>query len=187
MTKLKILLSAILLMAVYSIGYAQEPYRVATTAANFLEIGYGSVGTAMGDAYVSVTRGLSSMYWNPAGLGYMERSEAMISIQPWYVDINTSMSGFGYVHPTLGTFALGVIMMDYGSEEVTTVGLPTGTGETFDGFDLAVNLSYGKKLADWFAFGFTAKYITSKIWHETASAFALDLGAIVNTKFFCLD
>lgn len=172
MTKSKILLTIWILLIVTLSNYAQKPYRVATTAANFLELGYGSAGTGMGDAYVSNVRGLSSIYWNPAGLGYMERNEASISIQPWFVDINTSMTGLGYVHPSLGTFAVGVVIMDYGEEEVTTVELPDGTGENFDGFDLALSLSYGKKLADWFSFGASAKYITSKIWHETASAMA---------------
>ncbi|MGD8778009.1 MAG: PorV/PorQ family protein [Ignavibacteria bacterium] len=183
MTKLKILLTVILLLALSSSSFAQEPYRVGTTAANFLEIGYGSAATAMGDAYVSVAKGLSSIYWNPAGLGYMDRSEATFSVQPWFVDINTSMTGLAYVHPRLGTFAIGLIMMDYGAEEVTTVAYPTGTGENFDGSDISFSLSYGRKLADWFAFGFTAKYISSQIWHETASAMAIDLGAIVNTNF----
>ena len=41
---------------------AQKPYRIGTTAANFLEIGYGSAGAAMGDAYVSVANDLSSAY-----------------------------------------------------------------------------------------------------------------------------
>lgn len=184
MTKIKILLTALLLFVFSMNNYAQKPYRVATTAANFLEIGYGSAATGMGDAYVSVARGLSSMYWNPAGLGYMEKSEVAVSIQPWFVGINSSMAGFGYVHPTLGNFAIGVIMMDYGEEEVTTVDLPEGTGENFDGFDLSLSLSYGRKLAEWFSFGFTAKYITSQIWHESANAMAIDLGAIVNTGFF---
>ena len=47
---------------------AQNPIRAGTTAANFLEIGYGTAGCAMGDAYVSMARDLSSIYWNPAGL-----------------------------------------------------------------------------------------------------------------------
>ena len=41
---------------------AQKPYRVGTTTASFLEIGYGSAGSAMGDAYVSVARDLSAQY-----------------------------------------------------------------------------------------------------------------------------
>ncbi|MBU0473725.1 MAG: PorV/PorQ family protein [Bacteroidetes bacterium] len=184
MTNSKILLTICLLLIFSISNYAQKPFRVATTAANFLEIGYGSAATGMGDAHVSNVRGLSSIYWNPAGLGYMEKNEVSISVQPWFVNINTSMTGLAYVHPSLGTFAVGVLIMDFGKEEVTTVDLPNGTGENFDGFDLALSVSYGKKLADWFAFGATAKYITSKIWHETASAMAIDLGAIVNTNFF---
>ena len=35
-----------------------------------------------------------------------------------------------------------------------------------------------------FGFGASAKYITSRIWHETASAFAFDLGVRINTPFF---
>ena len=34
---------------------------------------------------------------------------------------------------------------------------PNGTGEKFDGMDLSFNISYGKKLAEWFSFGVTAK------------------------------
>ena len=34
---------------------------------------------------------------------------------------------------------------------------------------------------DWFSFGANAKYLTSKIWHSEASAFALDLGVQVQT------
>lgn len=163
---------------------AQKPYRVGTTTANFLEIGYGAAGNAMGGAYVSVVNDLSSIYWNPAGLGYMENNEVLINVQPWFHDINSSMIGFGYVHPSLGSFAIGLIMMNYGEEEVTTIEMPEGTGEKFDGMDLSISLTYGKRLADWFSFGISGKYISSQIWHEAASAFAFDFGAIVNTKFF---
>ena len=45
---------------------AQKPIRVGTTAAEFLSIGYGSAGCAMGDAYVGVVDDISGVYWNPA-------------------------------------------------------------------------------------------------------------------------
>jgi hypothetical protein len=162
---------------------AQESSRAGTTVANFLEIGYGSAGNAMGDAYVSVTRDISSIYWNPAGLGYMRQNEFQVMLQPWLVDINTSFVGLGYVHPVLGTFAAGLIHVGYGSEKVTTVESQNGTGEFFDGTDLSVSFSYGKRLVDWFAFGASLKYVSSRIWHESASAVAVDLGAMVNTRF----
>jgi len=184
MKKITILI-ALFFVLTYGKIFSQQPYRVGTTSANFLEIGYGSIANAMGDAHVAIDNGdLSSLYWNPASLGYRDKNEAFINVQPWVADINTSSAGLGYVHPSLGTFAVSVIMMDYGAEDVTTVSNPEGTGEKYDGMDFCINFSYGRKIVDWFGFGFSAKYISTQIWHETASAVAFDLGAIVNTKFF---
>jgi len=163
--------------------FGQESSRAGTTVANFLEIGYGSAGNSMGDAYVSVVRDISSIYWNPAGLGYMNKNEFQVMMQPWFVDINTSFVGVGIVHPMLGNFAAGLIHVGYGKEKVTTIESQDGTGEFFDGTDLCASITYGKRLVDWFSFGASLKYISSRIWHESANAVAMDLGAIVNTKF----
>lgn len=161
-----------------------RPYRVGTTTAGFLEIGYGAAGSAMGDAYVSMAQDISAIYWNPAGLAYMEHSEAQFVLQPWVVDINTSFSGAGLLIPGIGTLALGLIYTDYGDMAVTTVDEQEGTGEIFSSSDYAVSLSYARKITDWFAFGATGKFIGSKIWHMKASALALDVGVRVNTAFF---
>lgn len=181
-TKIAVILS--LLLVVFSLkGYAQKPYRVGTTAANFLEIGFGSAGGAMGDAYVSVANDLSSIYWNPAGLSFMEQSEAQFIYQPWLLDINTAFAGVGFVLPTIGTLSIGIIHVGYGDMEVTTLAIQDGTGEIFTANDFALSLSFARRLAQWFAFGASVKYVSSKIWHTSASAFAADLGIIVNTHF----
>jgi hypothetical protein len=164
--------------------YSQEPIRVGTTSGEFLSIGYGSAGVSMGDAYVSVVDDISGIYWNPAGLAYMEQSEAMFTYQPWLADISTYFIASGIVIPNAGTLALGVIGVNYGEMDVTTVEQQDGTGEKFAVKDYAFTLSYGRKLAQWFGFGATAKYVTSSIWHETASAIAFDMGVIINTPFF---
>jgi hypothetical protein len=158
--------------------------RVGTTAANFLEIGVGGAATAMGDAHVGFTNDITSMYWNPAGLAYMERNEAMFIHQPWVVDISSSFAAVGIVLPGIGTVGLGINTMDYGEEEVTNEYFQEGTGETWSASDIAFSISYGRRLAPWFAFGATGKYISSKIWHTSANAVAVDMGVIVNTKFF---
>ncbi len=163
---------------------AQKPYRIGTTAANFLEVGYGSAGAAMGDAYVSVANDLSSAYWNPAGLAFMTKSEAQFSIQPWLVNINTTYAGVGLVLPRVGTLALAVTQVGYGDMAVTTMDYQDGTGELFNASDLAVSFSYARSLAQWFSFGASFKYINSQIWHMNANAMALDLGVMVNTNFF---
>ncbi|HPG39070.1 MAG TPA: PorV/PorQ family protein [bacterium] len=174
-----------LLLLVFSTGFAQkEPYRVGTTTANFLEIGYGSAGNGMGDAIVSTVDDLSAIYWNPAGLAYMRQNGVQFMMQPWIADINTMFTSVGMVSPRYGTFAIGIYQVDYGREEVTTMDMQDGTGEHYSAVDYCFSLSYGRKLTDWFAFGASTKLVTSRIWHTTANAFALDLGAIVNTQFF---
>ena len=167
--------------------FSQEPIRVGTTTANFLEYGFGSAGIAMGDAYVSMANDLSSIYWNPAGLGYMRENEVMFMYQPWLVDINTSFVAAGLVHPTIGTLALSLISANYGEMEVTSLAMQEGTGEKFSPNDFAASFSYGRRIATWFSFGASAKYISSSIWHTKASAFAADLGVIINTQFFSPD
>ena len=49
----RLLMTAVLFactMVLHDTAWAQKPIRVGTTAANFLEIGYGAAGAAMGDA-----------------------------------------------------------------------------------------------------------------------------------------
>lgn len=167
-----------------SMGWAQTHSRTGTAAATFLEFGYGGVASAMGSAYVSMGSDLSSAYWNPAGLGYLEQNQIQIMRQPWILDIHSNYIGGAYVHPMIGTFAVTLFQTSYGSEEVTTVSSPEGTGEMFNGSDFCFSVIYARKLAEWFSFGASAKYISSRIWKESATALAMDLGAVVNTRFF---
>jgi hypothetical protein len=69
-------------------------------------------------------------------------------------------------------------------ELVRTVDQPEGTGEFFSAGDIAVGLSYARSLTDRFSIGFTAKYIQESIWHESASAMAIDAGTTFRTDLF---
>ena len=179
------MLLALLVMGVCSSLTAQEPYRVGTTAANFLEIGVGVAGNAMGDANVALTHDLMSSYWNPAGLGFMKKSEAHFVQQPYVANISMRYAGVGLVLPNIATLAVSVTHMGYGDDmAVTTLAYPEGTGEHYSADDFAFSLSVGRRLVHWFAFGMTAKFINSQIWHTSGKAAAVDFGAIVNTNFF---
>lgn len=166
-----------------SVTFGQEPYRVGTTTANFLEIGYGSRGIAMGDAVVSTISDISSIYWNPAGLAQMKNNEVIFQTRPWLVDINLGMAAVGIVIDDIGTLAFGITYADYGEMDVTTMEMQEGTGETFNAMDFAASLSYARNLAEWFSFGVTFKYISSKVWELNASSMAFDLGVALSTDF----
>ena len=185
--KIKFILTMIVILALSCGLYANKPYRVGTTAANFLEMGIGSAANAMGEAYVAAARDLSSAYWNAAGLAFMESNEVQFSYQPWVADINVGFIAGGVVLPRVGTLAMSVTSMNYGRTGVTTLDMQEGTGETFLAAEYAASFSYSRKLAQWFAFGASAKYIVSNIWHMKAQAMAMDLGVLVNTHFLAFD
>ena len=184
MNKLKIFLILACLFVMQQSGYGQQPYRVGTVSANFLEIGVGAAPIAMGDAYVAVANDFSSIYWNPAGMAFMESNEAMFMYQPWVGGINTMFTGIGLSLPRIGTLGFSVFGLSYGNIDVTSLDYQDGTGEQYTAYDYSFNLAYARRLANWFSFGASAKYISSKIWHSSASAFAVDLGVIVQTGFF---
>jgi len=179
---LRNLLIAVLSTAMHS-AYAQKPFRVGTTTASFLEIGFGPAN-AMGDAAVGVARDLSAIYWNPAGLGFMEQNEVQFMVQPWVADITTSFAGAAVVLPSVGTLGFGFYHVGFGEEEVTNVLQQEGTGEMFSANDFALSFAYARPLTHWFSFGATAKYVSSQIWHSSASAMAVDVGVMFNTRFF---
>ncbi|MBJ12630.1 MAG: hypothetical protein CMG62_06080, partial [Candidatus Marinimicrobia bacterium] len=167
-----------------NIMYSQTINRYGTTAANFLEIGVGSEANAMGEAYVAVANDVSSIYWNPAGLSSLKQSSALFMIQPWFVDIDMLFAGGAMVIPKVGVIGFGITHLDYGEMEVTNLEYQEGTGELFQASDVAAAFTFSRKIVSWFSFGSSLKYINSNIWHSSASAFAVDLGVLVNTSFF---
>ncbi len=183
-TMKKFYLLFVILFGITTALQAQRPYRVGTTTANFLEIGYGSAGVAMGDAQVSMVHDITGIYWNPAGMAFMKHNEARFMYQPWIADINTSFAAAGVVLPGIGTLAAGLVSINYGDMAVTSLDAQEGTGELFQAGEYAFSLSFARLITDWFAFGASAKFISSNIWHMSASALAVDLGVIVNTDFF---
>ncbi len=178
-----IIFSAFLILVCHPV-FAEGPYRVGTTSAGFLEIGVGGAGIAMGDAYVASAGDISAIYWNPAGLALMKSNEAMFMYQPWVVDINSMFTGFGLVLPRIGAIAVGIVGLDYGNNEVTTLEYQQGTGEQYRAYDYNFNLTFSRSIVQWFSFGASFKYVTSKIWHTNANAMAVDLGVLIQTPFF---
>jgi hypothetical protein len=173
----------IILLILLTFSKGQSIYRYGSTAVNFLEIGVGSSNAAMGDAGVTFADGPTSVYWNPAALGFVENNAVAFMMQPWVLDINMMFVSSALHVQRVGTFALSLTHMGYGDMDVTTMSQQEGTGERYSANEYSIGLSYSRKIVQWFSFGATAKLISSQIWHSTGKAFAMDLGAIVNTDF----
>ncbi len=194
-SRLRTLLGAALLGALLggSIGIARaqgvpDPgvnvSKVGTTAGEFLQIGVGPRAMAMGGAYVAAADDISSLYWNPAGLAAMPGGEVFFSHSEWLADINFDYMGGAMRLGNFGTVGASVTVLGVPEMIVRTEERQDGTGETFDAMDLAVGLSYGLAVTDRFSVGVTGKFVQQRIWHSTATGFAVDIGTRFRTNFF---
>ncbi len=157
--------------------------KVGTTAAPFLGIAIGPRAQAMGSAFVAMENDISVSYWNPAAMAMAEKSGVMLSHTGWHLGTSFNWAGVNFA---LGNgFAAGMHLtqLDYGREEITTIYAQEGTGRYWDAQDMAVGISVAKALTTRFSLGGTAKYINQRIWNESATALAVDLGLIFHTNF----
>ena len=161
----------------------QAQSKVGTTAAQFLGISVGAQAAAMGDAFVASKEGVSTIYWNPGAFAASGKSELMFSNTNWLV--GTKFRWFGFMLNLDGTNAVAVSLtnLNYGEDDVTTVLAPDGTGERWTAQDVALAVSYSRRLTDRFSMGGSVKYISQTLWNESASTIAFDLGLLFETGF----
>lgn len=157
--------------------------KVGTSAAPFLGIPIGARANSLGASFVAKSDDATSMYWNPSGIAWLENSEAIASHTNWLVQSN--LDWVGVVLKISETDAIGISAteLNYGEELVTTELDQDGYGEKWSASDISLSFSYAKKLTDRFSIGGNAKYIQQKIWNESASTFALDVGLLFLSNF----
>ncbi len=157
--------------------------KTGTTAAQFLKIGVDARGSSMGSAFVAAEGDISSMYWNPAGLGHLRGMETVFVHNQWLADINFNYAAFAFNMGSAGVLGLSITSLMVPDDAVRTVENPEGTGELFSASDLALQLTYARRLTDKFSIGGNVKFIHQSIWHSTANAVAVDIGALFTTPF----
>lgn len=164
--------------------YGSGVRKTGTTAAKFLSIGVGARANAMGGAFTSIANDASALYWNPAGIAFVNNFEGLFSYTSLFADINTDFLGIVIPAGEAGTFGLSVTAVNYGTMDVTTELYPEGTGETFSAGSYEFGLSYARFITDDFLVGISAKYIREDIYNSSASGIAFDVGTIFSTPFY---
>ncbi|MBD3225111.1 MAG: PorV/PorQ family protein, partial [Caldithrix sp.] len=164
---------------------AQDEFsKVATGTAQFLKIGAGARGTALGDAYTAVTNDVSGMYWNPAGIQKIDRLAVGVSRTELFADITYDYVGAAYPINSNNTIGVSMLMLNSGEIERTTIAEPQGTGETFNTFHSALGITVARRLTQRFDLGVTIKYISEELYREKASTLAFDIGSQFDTGIY---
>jgi len=150
--------------------------RVGISTAQFLKIGVGGRASALGDAFVALANDASALYWNPAGLVQFEKTQVFFSHNEWVADIDHDFLGAVYHLDESNALGIAVTSLNMQDMSVTTEFAPFGTGEYFGFSDIAVAVSYARKMTDQFSFGGTVRYIEETLDKLKMRGIMIDLG-----------
>ena len=150
--------------------------RAGISAFQFLKIGVGARGVGMGETFVAVANDVSALYWNPAGLTQFSENQFIFSHTEYVIDLKHEF--FGAAYHLSPTDALGASITSLYTDpmEVTTETQPKGTGRYFRFGDLALGLSYARKMTDQFSFGVTIRYVEETLDMLKMRGLMVDLG-----------
>jgi hypothetical protein len=161
---------------------AQNP-NLGTSGAQFLEIPAGARPSAIGGAVVASARDASALFWNPAGIVNVASADLHLSHTSWWASMSVTHAAVVLTDQSFGSFGLSVALLSVDKMEVTTELEPEGTGQFFDARDLMIGATYARRLTEDFSVGVTAKYVNQRIWSQTASGMAFDVGTQYHIDF----
>ena len=174
MRKMLVFLAVFVIFA--GITNAGDNARKGTTGADQLLIPVGARSIATGGAFLSNTVGVESIYYNPAGLDVLGRSEAMFSYMSYIADINLTYIAVGAKLGDLGSLGFSYKTIDMGNIPVTTTLAPDGNGASYSPGIYTAAITYSKIITDRVAVGVNVKLIHEGIMNATANAAAIDFG-----------
>lgn len=194
MIRIKYLGAAFLVLAISCLSYAQTE-KAGLTGAAFLKVGVGARAVALGSAVTSMPGDINQLFWNPAGIAMSNKAwQASFTYNRWIADLSHNAGAVGHDFGNIGTFAIGFITLGLSNIEADRDVVPsflagsftpfdTQTGGTYDYLDLAVQVSWARNFTDRLALGSSVKFISQSIDSESATAYAVDFGAIYKIGF----
>jgi hypothetical protein len=158
---------------------------VGTRAAEFLTIPVGPRAVAMGGAYSAAADEITAIYWNPAGLGFLEQREVFLAVVERPLDIRYTYGAVALPvwenRLVLGGF---LSILTSGEQEVTTEIQPEGTGEYYTAYSMSAGGAVAYNFSDRFCAGLAVKNVHEDIYGLTQDAVAFDMGTNYHEEVF---
>ena len=185
MKRTQLIIASLLAASLMSVPALAQ--KVGTTSMQFLKVMPCARGTAMGDAYSAIATGAEAVFWNPAGVGLVQRSEFSSTYIGWIFD--TQLGSFSYAMPAgdWGAFGFQLQYVDYGTfEEAIATGGPTPgfTGRKFHPFAYLVGISYAKSMTDRFSTGISVKIAHESLYDKSTVSVASAQGGTEDVNTF---
>ncbi|MCW8994514.1 MAG: PorV/PorQ family protein, partial [Psychromonas sp.] len=162
----------IILFSVFSLTFGQTTY-------DFLRVDMSARAAALGGSFVSNNDDVDVIFYNPAGMNFLEKNPASFSFVKHLLDINLFSVAFSTEFENIGRFGTAVKYINYGTfDQADEFGNRTGE---FGAGELAFLVGYANEFSPNFYYGANAKFIYSSIADKSSSAVGADLG--INYEF----
>lgn len=173
--------------AAAQIDTRQDNTAYGGSAAEFLLLGAGARGAALGGAFAALTTDVTALYHNPAGLAQLSRPGIVVSTYSYVADTRYTWAGVAYPMSG-GVRSVGISLASFGfnDQPVYTLDNPDGDGRTYSVSETMVSATYAQNFSDRFAAGFSVKFISDRLAAVSANGVAVDFGtsfhALVGTR-----
>ena len=163
---------------------------VGTNLAAFLEVDGGVRQIGMGGAFTGLSDDAMCVFYNPAGLRFLDGSEVHLSASEWVADLSYQHMAYGFRYGTLpGYFGISwTIMQMPPFREKTEYYDPSsefsvGTLQNVDAGDMAWGGSYCWAFTEHFSVGATVRWYHLSMADAFAEGICGDVGFLYDTPF----
>ncbi len=156
-------LAAIIILPMIAVAGNED--RAGQSGAGELLINPWARSSGWAGANTATVKGLESMFLNIAGAAFTPRTEIIFARSNYMQGTDIFINSFGLTQKVgeTGVLGLGIMAMDFGDIEITTVDLPEGGLGTFSPQFMNIGLSYAKAFSNSIYGGLTLKVISEAI------------------------
>ena len=152
--------------------------RVGISALQFLKLGVGARAAGLGEAFVSIADDASALYWNPAGIVQIPSHQLFVAHMAYVADIDHDFCGAVYHLDDQNAIGASFTALHMPEMEITTEMQPYGTGRYFSFGDIALGLTYARRMTDQFSAGVTIRYVEETLDVLKIRAVVFDIGTV---------
>jgi len=156
-----------------SLGHAQS----SRAGAQFLQLGVGARELGLGTAASAITHDVHALYWNPAGLTQISKTQLGFTHGEWLLNSRYNFMGFAK-KGSLGTFGMSGTYLSH-EDQVARDQNGEKIG-TFSNSDWSLGLAYAQQTSPQLSFGANVKFLQSRIYNKEATGVAVDLGTLLH-------
>ncbi|PLX01042.1 MAG: DUF3308 domain-containing protein, partial [Marinilabiliales bacterium] len=158
--------------------FAGNEQRAGQAGAPELLINPWARSSGMGGANTASVQGLEAIYLNVAGTAFINKTDLMFSHNQYLVGTGIGIYAFGFAQKVgeAGVLSLGVMSLDAGKIDITTVNVPEGGLGTFHPQFTTISASYAREFSNSIYGGATIKIVSGGISDLKASGVAIDAG-----------